>query len=62
MSAFEFFFSFYGLILGLSVAELLGGFARTLNRNPRPRFGLLTPLLVRRRSSSNQTGGSTWAC
>ena len=46
MSAFEFFFSFYGLILGLSVAELLGGFARTLNRNPRPRFGLLTPLLV----------------
>lgn len=46
MSAFEFFFSFYGLILGLSVAEMLGGFARTLNRNPRPRFGLLTPLLA----------------
>lgn len=46
MSAFEFFFSFYGLILGLSVAELLGGFARTLNRNPRPRFGLMTPLLA----------------
>ncbi|OGN52145.1 MAG: hypothetical protein A2352_10610 [Caulobacterales bacterium RIFOXYB1_FULL_67_16] len=46
MSAFEFFFSFYGLILGLSVAELLGGFARTLNRNPRPQFGLLTPLLA----------------
>jgi len=46
LSAFEFFFSFYGLILGLSVAELLGGFARTLNRNPRPRFGLLTPLLA----------------
>lgn len=46
MSAFEFFFSFYGLILGLSVAELLGGFARTVNRNSRPRFGLLTPLLA----------------
>jgi hypothetical protein len=46
LSAFEFFFSFYGLILGLSVAELLGGFARTVNRNPRPRFGLLTPLLA----------------
>ena len=25
MSAFEFFFSFYGLLLGLSVAELVGG-------------------------------------
>ena len=31
MSAFEFFFSFYGLLLGLSVAELVGGFARVLH-------------------------------
>jgi hypothetical protein len=27
MSGFEFFFSFYGLILGLAIAELLSGFA-----------------------------------
>ena len=46
MSAFEFFFSFYGLLLGLSVAELVGGFARILQERERVRFGWLTPLLA----------------
>jgi hypothetical protein len=46
MSAFEFFFSFYGLLLGLSVAELVGGFARILQEKERVRFGWLTPLLA----------------
>ncbi|MDO9608831.1 MAG: hypothetical protein Q7J26_09935 [Brevundimonas sp.] len=46
MSAFEFFFSFYGLLLGLSVAELVGGFARVLHEKRRIRFGWLTPLLA----------------
>ncbi len=46
MSAFEFFFSFYGLLLGLSVAELVGGFARVLHRRRAVRFGWLTPLLA----------------
>jgi hypothetical protein len=46
MSAFEFFFSFYGLLLGLSVAELVGGFARVLHERHRIRFGWLTPLLA----------------
>lgn len=46
MSDFEFFFSFYGLLLGLSVAELVGGFARVLHERQRVRFGLLTPLLA----------------
>lgn len=46
MSAFEFFFSFYGLLLGLSVAELVGGFARVLHQKARVRFGFLTPLLA----------------
>ena len=46
MSAFEFFFSFYGLLLGLSVAELVGGFARVLHRRKAVRFGWLTPLLA----------------
>lgn len=46
MSAFEFFFSFYGLLLGLSVAELVGGFARILHEKARVRFGWLTPMLA----------------
>ena len=46
MSAFEFFFSFYGLLLGLSVAELVGGFARVLHEKARIRVGWLTPLLA----------------
>ena len=46
MSDFEFFFSFYGLLLGLSVAELTGGFARLLHERQRVRFGWLTPLLA----------------
>ena len=40
MSAFEFFFSFYGLLLGLSVAELVGGFARVLHERERIRVAL----------------------
>jgi hypothetical protein len=46
VSAFEFFFSFYGLLLGLSVAELVGGFARVLHERERIRFGWLTPALA----------------
>jgi hypothetical protein len=46
VSAFEFFFSFYGLLLGLSVAELVGGFSRILHERHRVRFGWLTPLLA----------------
>jgi len=46
VSAFEFFFSFYGLLLGLCVAELVGGFARVLHERGRVRFGWLTPLLA----------------
>ncbi len=46
MSAFEFFFSFYGLLLGLSVVELIAGLARTLHDDRRPRLGWLTPLLA----------------
>ena len=43
MSAFEFFFSFYGLLLGLSVAAVVGGFANVLHERHRIRFGWLTP-------------------
>jgi len=46
VSAFEFFFSFYGLLLGFCVAELVGGFARVLHDRRNVRFGVLTPLLA----------------
>lgn len=46
MSAFEFFFSFYGLLLGFSVAELVGGLARVLHDPRSGRIGWLTPLIA----------------
>lgn len=46
MSGFDFFFSFFGLILGLSVAEVMTGFARVLKRRNRIRVGYVTPLLA----------------
>lgn len=48
MSAFELVFAVFGLLLGLAVAEVLGGFSRALKlkRGNRPvRIGWLTPLL-----------------
>lgn len=45
MTNFEFVFSLFGLLLGLSLAELLGGFARSLQRRPKLRIGWLLPLL-----------------
>jgi hypothetical protein len=46
MSPFEFFFSFYGLLLGFSVAELVGGFARVVHERRAVQLGRLTPLLA----------------
>ena len=45
MSQFEFFWAFYGLLLGLAVAELLSGFAALLRESAPPRLGVVTPLL-----------------
>lgn len=49
MSEFEFIFALFGLLLGLSMAELLGGLARAIEARLRPgstvRVGWLTPLL-----------------
>ena len=45
MTNFEFFFSLFGLLLGLSLAEVLGGFAKAVKRHGRHRLGLLTPML-----------------
>lgn len=46
MSAFEFFFSFYGLLLGLSVAAIATGLATTIQHRKSIRIGWLTPLLA----------------
>ncbi|KQS55639.1 hypothetical protein ASG17_06110 [Brevundimonas sp. Leaf363] len=46
MSAFEFFFSFYGLLLGLSVAAIATGMAIAIQNRKRARIGWLTPLLA----------------
>lgn len=50
MSDFEFVFALFGLLLGLSLAEVLGGLARAIDVRIRPgavvRVGWLTPLLA----------------
>src|SRR3954470_20696407 len=43
--AFDFVFSLFGLLLGLSLAEVLGGLARTLKQWRTVRRGGLSPLL-----------------
>jgi hypothetical protein len=49
MSDFEFIFALFGLLLGLSLAEILAGLARAIEARLRPasavRIGWLTPLL-----------------
>jgi hypothetical protein len=45
MDQFEFFFTFYGVLLGLALAELLLGFANLLRERVQPKWGLLTPLV-----------------
>ena len=46
MSAFEFFFSFYGLVLGLSVAVIATGVARAFKHRKTVRVGWKTPMLA----------------
>ena len=45
MTQFEFFMSFYSLLLGLAVAELMAGFGNLIRSHRQPKWGLLTPLL-----------------
>lgn len=46
MSAFEFFFGFYSLILGLAVVEVVSGFSKALRSGGPVRLGYCTPLLA----------------
>jgi len=45
MSNFELLMSFFGLLLGLAVAELMSGFANLARARDRPEIGIITPLL-----------------
>ena len=45
MSGFEFVFSLFGLLLGLALAEVLGGFGTAIQSRKKIRIGWLTPLL-----------------
>lgn len=46
MSDFEFFFTFFGLLLGLTVVEVATKFADAIDGHKRRPIGLLTPLLA----------------
>ena len=46
MTPFEFVFPLFGLLIGLSYAEILGGLARALKAPGDVRIGWLTPLLA----------------
>lgn len=45
MDEFEFYFSFYGLLLGLSAVEIANGLANAISSRRSIAIGLLTPLL-----------------
>lgn len=45
MSAFEFFFSLFGLILGLAVAVVIGGLSDVFRERKRVPVGWLTPMM-----------------
>jgi hypothetical protein len=45
MSNFEFVFSLFGLLLGLALAEVLGGFGSAIQSRRKIRIGWLTPLV-----------------
>ena len=46
MGAFDFVFSLFGLLLGLSLAELITGLSRALKLRSKVRIGWLTPLFA----------------
>jgi hypothetical protein len=46
MSQFEFFFTLYGLVLGLSVVEIVSGFGRLAHSRGGVKVGVLVPMLA----------------
>src|SRR5690348_17917551 len=45
METFNFVFTLFGLLLGLALAEVIGGFGAALQERHKLRIGWLTPLL-----------------
>jgi hypothetical protein len=45
MTGFEYIFALFGLLLGLSLTEVLGGFGKALKSRSKVRIGWLTPVL-----------------
>lgn len=45
LDKFEFVFTLFGLVMGLALTELLGGFARAVKRHGPAKLGVLTPLI-----------------
>jgi hypothetical protein len=46
LSPFEFFFSLFGLVLGLAIAVVIGGLSDVLRERERIKIGWLTPMLA----------------
>lgn len=46
MSAFDFFFTFYSLLLGLTLVEIVNGFSRSYEHRARRPLGVIMPLLA----------------
>lgn len=46
MSAFEYFFTLYGLLLGLALTNVATGFADMARGHENPKIGILVPLLA----------------
>ena len=46
MDAFSFVFSLYGLLMGLALAETIGGFGKALELRHKIRIGWLSPLIA----------------
>lgn len=46
MNAFEFLFSFYGLLLGLTLVEVVSGFSRALDARAERPMGWILPLMA----------------
>ncbi|WEZ85853.1 hypothetical protein P6U16_22910 (plasmid) [Rhizobium sp. 32-5/1] len=45
--AFGFMFAFYGLLLGLAVAEIASGFSRAYDERHKRRLGIIAPSSAR---------------
>ena len=60
MDAFNFVFSLFGLLLGLALAEVLGGFGTAMDSRRELRIGWLTPSVQETPSWQRTLTCSSW--